>query len=407
MKEEPPALAKGWAECKEEYLGDTGRTYLDTATKGMPPNESLTAMQDYYRALRRQDSRSATDQTISILEHLGEARRRAAALINASEEEIALVESTQQGIRVIAEALRLAPGSRVVTSDVEFLATVVPWRSLAGSAIRLEVVPGCAGAISLEALEASLTSETRVVCVSATQEVSGATLDLVELGRICRSHGVVSIVDATQYLGPRMLDVERTDLDCVVVGGSKWLCNPFGLGFLCVRAPLLEELRPYTYGYMALRLPPGGWSEFVANAAASTEVPAVFTSSASKFEGGGTGPYLSALTLAASLRGLEAVGPARIEARTYELTGALMDGLVDAGMKIVTPRQLPERAGIVTFTTGDEQRDLRLYDVLLDEEVMIAYRKSGSTAGIRVSPYFYNSRDDIERCLDVVKGFTC
>jgi cysteine desulfurase/selenocysteine lyase len=405
MERHRPPDTDDWSRLRDEYLGDTKKTYLDTATKGIPPTASLRAMQDYYEMLRRQESRSATEQTIAVLEHLEEARRAAASLVNASESEIALVESTQQGIRVVADALRLPPGSRVVTSDVEFLATVLPWRSLAGAGVQLAVVPGRDGAICLEELEASLTSETKVVCVSATQEVSGATLDLAALGRMCRSRGVLSIVDATQYLGPRVLDLESADLDCVAVGGSKWLCNPFGLGFLCVRSSLLAELRPNTYGYMALLLPPGGWAEFVANADASTEVPAMFTAAASKFEGGGTGPYLTALTLAASLRELASSGPAHIEARTYELTDAIIEGLDDAGMALVTPRARSQRAGIVTFTTRDESLDVRLHDLLLDREIVISYRRSGSTAGIRVAPYFYNSSEDVERFLDVVDEF--
>ncbi len=406
MEREEASGAVDWDAVRNDFLGDTKKTYLDTATKGIPPRTSLGAMQDYYAALRRQESRSATDQTISVLEHLRDARREAAAFINASEQEIALVESTQQGIRVVADALRLPPGSQVLTSDVEFLATVLPWRSLSASGVEVKVVPGHDGAIRLEEVEASLTTATKVVCVSATQEVSGATLDLAALGRICRSRGVLSIVDATQYLGPRVLDIEHADLDCVAVGGSKWLCNPFGLGFVCVRSPLLEELRPNTYGYMALRLPPGGWSEFVANAVPSTEVPAVFSASADKFEGGGTGPYLTALTLTASLRELTAIGRAAIEARTYQLGGVLIDGLGRAGMKLVTPHDQLHRAGIVTFTTGDQSRDLRLHEVLLDREVVTSYRRSGSTAGIRVAPYFYNSLEDIERVLETVEAFT-
>lgn len=404
MEPQPPSAARDWSVVHDEFLGDTDKTYLDTATKGIPPRSASTAMQDYYTSLRRQESRSATEHTISILEYLDEARRQVAALVHAAEDEIALVESTQQGVRLVADALRLPPGSHVVTSDVEFLATVVPWRSMAGD-VEVTVVPGHHGAIPMEALESAITSKTRAVCVSATQEVSGATLDLAELGGMCRAHGVTSIVDATQYLGPRTLDVEAADLDCVAVGGSKWLCNPFGLGFLCIRPPLLEELRPKTYGYMALQLPPGGWTEFVANAVASTDVPAVFTAAARKFEGGGTGPYLTALTLAASLRELSAIGPDRIEARTYELGDALIEGLDRAGLHLVTPRPRRQRAGIVTFTTGVDRRDVALYELLLDNAVLVSYRRSGDTAGIRVAPYFYNAEDDVHRLLKVVDEF--
>lgn len=399
-----PLRTEAWLGPRSAFLADTGKTYLDTATKGIPPSASLEAMQGYYLELRRQEARSATEQTIAALGHLDDARRESAAFINASEDEIALVESTQQGIRLVADALRLAPGSRVVTSDVEFLATVLPWRSLATGA-RVDVLPGRHGQICMEDLEAALTSDTKVVCVSATQEVSGATLDLAALGHACRSRGVLSVVDVTQYLGPRMLDMETTEIDCVAVGGSKWLCNPFGLGFLCIRSPLLEKMRPNTYGYMALHLPPGGWSEFVSNAVPSTDVPPVFTDAARKFEGGGTGPSLTALTLQASLRELAAVGAAKVEERTEELTSALMAGLDHAGMQVVTPREHRNRAGIVTFSTGTTSRDTLLHDALLDNDVVVAYRKSGTTAGIRVAPYFYNTFEDVERCLEVVDTF--
>jgi cysteine desulfurase / selenocysteine lyase len=87
-----------------------------------------------------------------------------------------------------------------------------------------------------------------VVCTSWVFSVTGAAIDLGELGAVCRDRGVTFIVNASQALGVRPLDLSGVPVDALVSCGHKWLCGPYGTGLCWVRPDLLETLgyaQPY------------------------------------------------------------------------------------------------------------------------------------------------------------------
>lgn len=381
-----------WAAVRERYPAALTKAYLDTACKGIPPPEAISAIEEYCRFVRESPLQSVTEETIVVNEHLACARRRAAELIGADEDEIALVESTQHGLNVVADLLRLGPGDRVVASTLEFFGTVLPWRGAA-----LELVPHREGRVEVEDLEAAIDAGTRAVVISSVQEVNGFLVDLPELSRVCRERGVALVVDAAQHVGPLPIDVRRTPVDFLAAGGHKWLCSPFGLGFLYVRRELLGELVPSFRGYLSLREPPEGWAAYLADSSRTAVDDLGFVGSARSLETGGTTPALAAAALSASLGVLLQLGPERIEARVQELVASLLDGLDALGLEVASPRE--QRSGIVAFHAVDEPQ---LVQALAAAGVGVSLRYTSGAGGVRVSPYFYNDESDLERLLSVV-----
>jgi cysteine desulfurase / selenocysteine lyase len=394
-----------WEAVRLDYPGALTKTYLDTACKGIPPTCAIEAIEAFCRDVRECAGRSATEDTLRYLQHLDDARLEAARMIGADPSEIALVESTQHGINAVAQALNLQPGDIVVTCDIEFLATIVPWRYLERQGVKVCGVPHRAGRIDVADIEAAIDHRTRIVSVSASQDVTGATVELNELAEICQARNVILLVDGTQHLGPATIDVRRVPIDVLAVGGSKWLLNPFGLGFLYVRRDLLSRLRPPVAGYMALLPPEGGWAEHLLNATSTVTGEMRFVNDGRKLETGGTGPYLAAASLAASLSRLRDLGLEAIEARVREMTLSLIEGLDGLGLETITPREDSRRAGIVTFTTGEMRRDTELHTRLLNAGVVTSQRYRLGLGGLRVALYVYSNANDVDRLLDVSRSF--
>lgn len=392
-----------WPAVRGRYPAAAAKAYLDTACKGIPPPRAIEAVEAYCARARTCPGRSATEDTIELLATAETAIRAAARLIGAREDEIALVESAQGGLSAAADALRLGRGDRVVASGLEFYGTVMPFRSLAARGVELVLVPHRAGRVEAEDLAAAIDARTRAVVVSSVQEPNGFLVDLEALAAACRERGVHLVVDGAQHVGAAPLDVGAVACDFLAVPGHKWLCSPFGMGFLYVRRELLAGIEPTFRGHMTLRTPPGGWDAYLSDPARTPVDDLGFVETARKLETGGTGPFLAAAALGGALEDLLELGPDAVAARTRELAGLLLDGLTALGADVVTPLEEERRAGIVTFRTSASPEDERaLVGRLLEAGVSVSLRFTAGVGGIRASPYLYNDETDVERLLAVV-----
>jgi cysteine desulfurase / selenocysteine lyase len=391
---------RSWADVRGAYPGALSKSYLDNACKGIPPIQAVAAIEEYCEFVRTCPGASTTEDTIVVFEHLNRARQAAASLVSAQVDEIALVESTQHALNVGASLLGLQAGDRVVLSDVEFVGTVLPWWSLGERGVELQLVPHRHGRVEVADLEEAIDDRTRVVVVSSVQEVTGFRVDLARLSQVCRERAVFLVVDGAQHVGPVRLNVAETPIDILAVGGHKWLCSPFGMGFMYVRRELLDRLEPARRGYLSMVTPPHGWSAYLANPERTPTDNFRFVKSARKLEIGGTGPYLAATAFAAAIETLLALGPRRIEERVSELVSLLIAGLQEDQVEIVSPIEPEHRSGIVVFrSVRDPAGDVRLVDRLADQGVAVSARFTTGIGGIRASPYFYNNEEDIERLL--------
>jgi cysteine desulfurase / selenocysteine lyase len=375
-----------WAAVRARYPAALTKAYLDTACKGIPPPEAVAAVEEFCRFVRESPLPSVTEETVVVLEHMTRARQAAARLVGADEDEIALVESTQQGLYAAADLLALGPDEHVLASDVEFFGTVLPWRD------RLRLVPHRRGRPEVDDFAAAVAARTRAIVVSSVQEVTGALVDLPALSELCRDRGLWLIVDGAQHVGPLPFNVRETPVDVLAVGGHKWLCCPFGLGFTYVRRERLEEYRPSRPGYFALEPPAEGWPAYLEDPRRTPVDNLALTRSARALEPGGTGPYMAAAALAACLETL--VGLRDRHARVEELVRLLAEGLEGLGHELVSPRDRP--SGIVVFDPPDAHA---LVDRLAAAGVAVSLRYTTGVGGVRVSPYFYNDESDVERLL--------
>jgi cysteine desulfurase/selenocysteine lyase len=397
--------APDWASVRADYQPALRRAYLDTACKGIPSSSAVAAVATHCEFLRECPGASTTADTLVALEQFDRARHAAAVLINADPTELALVPSTQAGLNAICDALDLKRGDVVLASDMEFVGTVLPWELLASRGVELRLVPHRGGRLEIADFEPAVDARTRVIVISSVQEVNGYRVDLDAFAAFCRDRNIVSVVDGVQHVGPLRIDVRATPIDVLAVGGHKWLCAPFGMGFLYVARWLHESLRPSTQGYMTARPPSGEWLDYLENPDRLPTDPLRFATDARMLELGAIGSSLAAAGLAGALETLLAIGPDLIAARTEQLVKATAAALEEAGATVHTPAQDGQTPAFLCFRTGDDIDDeRRTVERLAEAGVLTSLRFTTGLGGIRVSPYFYNDESDLDRLVSVVRG---
>ena len=195
------------------------------------------------------------------------------------------------------------------------------------------------------------------------------------------------IVDAAQALGLIDLNVNEIEPGFLVCTASKWLMGPTGVGFLYVADK-----------YLNVNPPAVGWFAAANRNDWNLEVCDLYND-ARRFQGGI--PNLVGIVGAlAGIRLIEEIGREFIERRVLELTGYAMDGLERIGVDILTPRKAEERAGIVFFRTPDSGA---LFTKLKEEHIYCG----SFLSGIRIDPNFYNTFEEIEKFLGVVRKHVC
>lgn len=404
--ETEPTATMSLAEARAQFPALREKVFLDAACLSLAPMTAVEAVRKFLDIALHCPEASATLQHIAMDDRRAEARPEAARLLNAGEDEIALVESTTHGLSLAAEAIPLERGDRVLLCDLEFLQVAVPWcQKQKEIGIAIDVVPHRSGLVSAEDFAARITPRTRVLAVSSVEWSNGLRVDLAALGALCRDRGLWLVVDAIQQLGAAPIDVQRTPMDFLACGGHKWLNAPFGCGFLYIRRQRQPELRPPLAGYLSIETPAGGWGNYFQTASITPVRDYRYVAEARRFEVAGTSNYVGAIGLAASLRLINTLGQNRIEEHIAELTAQLIAGLDRIGIKVVTPRQPELRAGIVTFSLGTPERNLKLMDWLLARKILVSVRYTANVGGVRVSCHFFNSSNDIERLLESVAAF--
>ncbi|ADB61953.1 aminotransferase class V [Haloterrigena turkmenica DSM 5511] len=310
-----------------------------------------------------------------------EARDAIADLLGVAPAEIALTESTTDGINRVAGALDW-DDDIVVRTDLEHSAGILPWQRLERErGVDVRVLETERGRLDLEDVTAAAEDAT-LFCVSSLTWTHGTRLPVSEIVDIAHDAGALVLVDAVQAPGQRPVDVREWGADFVAAAGHKWLVGPFGSGFLYVREGLEREhdLVPAAIGYRSVVDP---------NAAEYEYAPG-----AGRFEVGTASPAPHA-GLAESIRALEEVGLDAIESRIERLTDRLKDGLSDE--RLLSPRGF--ESGLVTIDVEDPESTV---ERLSDAGIVV--RSLPDPDAIRASVHAFNTPEDVDKLLEALEA---
>ena len=312
-------------------------------------------------------------------------RQSAAKLIHATVNEIAFMKNTTQGILLAANGIDWHEGENVVTTAVEFPANVYPWWSLKERfGVETRMVAEREGRIRIDELAATIDSRTRVLTISHVEFASGFRHDIQAIGEICREKGIWFVVDAIQSVGVIDVDVKACCIDILAADGHKWLCAPEGAAIFYCAKERQDQLINTNLGWAGVVNP----RDFLNYSL--TPKP-----DATRFEEGSYNS-IGLFGLHAAIGLLLEIGVPRIERRVLNLTGRLIDGLQSKGYSVSTPTKESARSGIVVFRS-DRHSTTELYELLKRANVVSAER-----GGLRLSPHYYNTIEEIEQVLEVL-----
>jgi cysteine desulfurase / selenocysteine lyase len=361
--------------------------WLNAAHQGPLPRPAVEALEGAV-AMKRAPHAIDDGDFLTVPRELREVLGR---LIGAPAREVILGNSASYGVQVLAQSTRWSRGDEVLVVQGDFLANVFPWLPFEEDGVGVRSLEPAGAVVEPDELAAALSPRTRVFCTSWVSTFTGHLADLAGLGAVCRQHGVTFVVNATQGLGRRPLDVAELPLDALTCAGYKWLCGPYATGFAWFHPRLVESLRPRQAYWLAM---PDD-VELDLNDEGDYELRTDLGARA--FDVFGTANFFDFVPWRASVAYLLRCGIERTAAHTDELVRRLVSGLRDAGYRILSPTNDP-RLSIVVASHPDPDLNQRLHSALAEAGVDVALR----AGNLRIAPHLYNGEEDVDRALEVL-----
>jgi len=273
--------------------------------------------------------------------------------------------------------------------------------------VEIRVVKNVAGEILLSDMERVIDENTKLVCVDRTAAFCGFTYDMKELCRIAHAKGALVFDDAIQALGAIKIDVKDDDVDMLVSGAYKWQCGPEGAGLLYVKKSLVEKIDARYRNYLWADIPAGiPFALRDHDNVRHWDYPPIQT--ASKFSQDVTiGPALFGWK--ETLKFYKKIGIENVEERIKRLGGYLIDRLEEIGCIVKTPKDVRKRHGMVVYTTGSYDLDVKSFQRFAApgrcmKPIKVSMRSLGGIGNIRVCAHFFTSEEEIDYLIKVQKA---
>ena len=372
--------------------------YLDSGATAQKPNSVIDAELNFYRTSNAAVHRGAHQLAEEATDSFENARSIVAEFIGARSDEVVFTKSATESINLVAYALteRIKPGDRIVVSEMEHHANLIPWQQLAkrtGAELAwFEVTPE--GRLDLSNIESVITPNTAIVAITQQSNVLGTINPIDAIVNRAGQVGAEVLLDACQSVPHMAVDVKKLGIDYLAFSGHKAL-GPTGVGVLWGRN--LEALPPFLFG--------GSMIENV------TMTDATWAPAPKKFEAG-VPNMAQAIGLGAALQYLSKIGLGKIHEHEIYLAKALIAGLQDIkGINIFGPSDLVDRGGTVSFTLdGIHPHDLGQFLDSKGVAVRTGHhcawplaRKFKVQATTRASLYLYNDLSDIDALLSGIQ----
>jgi cysteine desulfurase/selenocysteine lyase len=336
------------------------------------------------------------------------ARETIARFVNARDSaEIVFVRGTTEAINLVAYSwgLRnLKSGDEVLVSLMEHHSNIVPWEILSkinGFAVKYAEV-NSDGTLNYEDFESKFSRKTKIACLSQVSNVTGVINDVKRIAKVAHDHGALMLVDGAQSVPHIPVDVQDLDADFLAFSGHKML-GPTGIGVLYGKKTLLEQMAPFQGG--------GEMIKDVVFSQAKARCSISWNDVPWKFEAG-TPDICGGIALMAAVKYLERIGMSEVLKHERALTEYAAKRMRECGnCTLYGPANLSLRCGIIPFNVDD----LSSHDVAAICDGFGIMLRSGFhcaqplhqvfkiSSSARASFYIYNTREEIDRFVEVLQ----
>ena len=387
--------------------------YLNAADQMVPGNYWLNAVREFYDFVeygRMEDIPAADIATHPfLLAKWDESVRLSANFINADKDEV--TNAYRPAITanlILYNMMEWAEGDNVVITDLSYPSIPYILQDLRRRyGIEIRVARNVNGEILMEDLEQLVDGNTRMVIVDRTTAFCGFTFDMKEVCRIAHAQGALVLDDAMQTLGAVDIDVKDDGVDFLVSGAYKWQCGPEGAGLFYIKRSVMERIDARYRNYIWADIPgPIPFANRDHDNIESWTHPPV--NNANQFSQDTTiGPSLFGWV--ATLKFYEKIGIKNVEERVRRLGNYTIDRLQDIGCRVTCPTDPNKRHGLITYTTGDYDKDLAFFQRCASpgrcmKPIKISMRTLGGIGNLRISAHFFNTEEEIDYLIDLQRG---
>lgn len=318
-----------------------------------------------------------------------------AKLIGAKINQIALTHSTFVGLSAIVMALNYPRGCNVVMLDprLEHPSYLPNWLRERGIEVRyVYASKNGMDRIPLNEIEKKVDDKTVFVFASYIEYSNGLRNDIKGISEIAHEHGAKVIVDAFQAVGHIDVNVRILDVDFLATGTYKYLMGPKGTGFLYIKD--YNDLKPAWFGWAC-----GPWHRKFDKA--KEGYVKWLHKSAARFEIG-SHSIIGFIGAKAAIEYFLKLGMENVERRLIYLGDYIIEKLQEMNLKVNSPLDLDCRSGSINFKVkGDPWK---ICQKLRAAGVWVT-GGSHYANGIRVSPHFYNTEEDIDKFMRKLKKY--
>jgi cysteine desulfurase/selenocysteine lyase len=382
--------------------------YFDNAATTQKPKQVIEAIEEFYEKYNANVHRAVHTLSQEASELYENAHEEVAKFINANGmEEIIFVRGTTEAINLFAYAwgLRnLKMEDEVLVTLMEHHSNIVPWENLSkinGFQVKYAEVNDD-GTLNYEDFENAISDKTKIVCLPHVSNVTGVINDVKRVAKMAHECGSLVLVDGAQSVPHLPVDVKDLDIDFLAFSGHKML-GPTGIGVLYGKRELLEEMEPFHGGGEMIRE--------VTFDTITKRCSISWNDLPWKFEAG-TPNICGGVGLMAAIKYLKDVGMENVKAHEKTLTEYALHRMQECKkVRIYGPKDASVKCGIIPFgVDGLGSHDVALfldsYGIMIRSGFHCAqplHEKFKLKSSARVSFYIYNTREEIDRFVDVSK----
>ncbi len=399
-----PSDDRTWSWVRDQFQLSPDKIHLAALLVSSHPKPVQEAIAEY----RREINETPTPYLEAENDELkAEVRNAAAEYLGGEANEIALTDSTTQGIALVYNGLQLEPGDEVVTTEHGYYATHESLRLAAARSganirkIRLYDRPQAASQKQIvDRIRSNITPNTRAVALTWVHSSTGVKLPLSQIGEAMaevnadrdEDERVLLCVDGVHGFGVEDVTVDELGCDFFMAGCHKWLFGPRGTGIVWGRSDAWNRLLPTIPSFMDSE----SWLAWTKDRAPRGPT------TAARVSPGGFKPFEHQWAMTEAFEFHQGIGKAAVADRTHTLARQLKEGLAQMnGITLYTPPEEELSAGIVCFDV-DGRSPEAVVASLMDRDI-VATTTPYAVTYPRLTPSIYNTPEEIEEALRAVQ----
>ena len=207
--------------------------YLDNAATTFPkPKQVVDAMYNYMLNIGGNAGRGNYSNSLQSNRCLYDARETICNFFGYDNpSNVIFTNNVTTSLNMLIKGL-LKPGDHVITSSMEHNSVIRPLIDCKISIhIDLDIVNADSkGFVSVDDIEKSIRSETKLVIITQASNVTGSIQNIKQVGKLCKDNGIFFIVDSSQGAGVLDINMNLIHADAIAFTGHNSLLGPQGIG---------------------------------------------------------------------------------------------------------------------------------------------------------------------------------